>query len=80
MAKISKKSPAPGGRRGSKKYPFDKMEVGDSFYVSEPKTHPGILQQRILGNALQFSAWHHQRKRKFTSQRQKNGVRIWRIE
>lgn len=80
MTKISKTKPTPKGRRGSKKYPFEKMEVGDSFHVSEPGTHPAMLQQRVLGNALQFSAWHHQRKRRFTSKRDSKGVRIWRVE
>lgn len=59
-----------GGTKGVRKYPFDRMEVGQSFYVfPEPGTTPSIA-------AYQYARRHG---KKFSCRREGDGVRIWRI-
>jgi hypothetical protein len=75
--KIEKGIPLPppaNGRPQSKpnSYPWDDMEVGDSFFVHDP--------QKV--NSVKVSAhnMNSRSKRKFTTRILDGGIRVWRIE
>lgn len=74
MFKIEKNVEIPGGA-GSvgvrNRYPFPDMEVGDSFFV------PGE-QGSKAGPAAH--TWGRVHGRKFMTQKEGDGVRIWRIK
>ena len=53
------------------KYPFRHMEVGDSFFV------PRLEAQRARSAASQQSS---RSRRKFTTRKEGDGLRVWRIE
>jgi hypothetical protein len=72
MFEIEKNIPAPehtgGGARP--KYPFAKMEIGDSFFA--PK-----MSARALSNSAQ---WHANKTgKKFTCNTVEGGARCWRV-
>ena len=67
MFKIEKGLPAPN-TPANVRYPFGQMEVGDSFYCSEPKA--------VRGSAIAFGKRNAMR---FASRREGGGVRIWRV-
>jgi hypothetical protein len=77
MLKIEKNIPIPQPIRG-KKYPFDMMDIGDSFFVecNENKEDKKRKISTVLVAALRF------RPKKFTTRSSgiKNGIRCWRIE
>jgi hypothetical protein len=68
MFEIEKGIPIPTARRKWDDYPFDEMEIGESFFV------PGSTSTAIaaVGN-------RHKPKR-FTARKENDGVRVWRIE
>lgn len=67
---IEKDVPLPKKARGPKeRYPFEVMEVGDSFYV---KTKRGT-------SLYTLSSRHSKDGKKFTCRRVDDGFRIWRI-
>lgn len=73
MYEIEKGIPLPGLNT---KYPFEKMEVGDSFFIENP-----IKDNR--GNPLSLSGQANQRyggKKRFAQRKEGSGIRIWRIE
>ena len=53
------------------KYPFQEMEVGDSFKV------PETMLQRARGAAYQYA---RRSKTKFTCRANQGKIRIWRIK
>jgi len=71
MYKIEKNIPAPGPAPQSiRKYPFDKMQIGDSFFV------PGGNQNSIATSATnQLNRYG----RRYTTRKMDGGVRVWRI-
>lgn len=75
--KIEKGVPIPpGGGRPTAPYPFDKMEVGDSFFTAGEKA-----QSRISNSAKNYAT---KKGVKFTTRTVTEGgvkgARIWRIE
>jgi hypothetical protein len=72
--KIDKGMPIPPPPH--KKYPFDLMEVGDSFFVPAgediERTH-----NNLRCSALAFGL---RRQQRFTTRREDGGVRVWRTE
>jgi hypothetical protein len=67
---IEKGVPLPGRGR-SPIYPFEQMEVGDSFAVPEDKRH-------VVGPA---AAWFGKRHgRKYSVRKTTGGFRVWRVE
>lgn len=70
---IEKGIPVPkqvgAGRRN--KYPFDAMEVGDSFFIKDTKV-----------KTISRTCGHHGKRlgRKFASRTVDGGVRVWRTE
>lgn len=71
MLKVEKGITVPRVRRYTK-YPFDKMEVGDSFYCD------GATRNSIASSASRYARNKGQGK-KFTIRKEGNGCRCWRI-
>lgn len=71
--KIEKGVPIITGRRANTggKYPFEKLEIGDSFLVPNKTTN-------TFGSFLSY--WSRRLKRKFISRKVEGGVRVWRIK
>lgn len=68
MFKIEKHVPPPAARRV---YPFDKMDVGDSFFVPDETT---------WGSAASSArAYGANEGKRFATRAIDGGVRIWRI-
>lgn len=67
--KVEKGIPAPVLREVVK-YPYEDMEVGDSFYVEGGTLNKLCYQNRKAGIAL---GW------KFTVRKVEGGVRVWRV-
>lgn len=61
-------------------YPFDKMEIGDSFSVPTPKHRKVQSFASTLSSCARSWANAHGKKVKFTCRIQDNNVRIWRIK
>ncbi len=64
--KIEKNIPIKGTKRPSK-YPFDKMQVGDSFLVDNEKA--GSIRSLI----------YRVGGKKFRTRSVKGGIRVWRV-
>lgn len=75
MYKIQKNIPIPTkDARGRKKlYPFDDMEVGDSFAVP-------LIKKRSISCAVSQEHKKHQGERRFSVRVLKNEIRIWRVQ
>ena len=67
---IEKSIPLPEQRK-RRSYPYQEMDVGDSFFVDQIK--PQIMFNRNLEVSKKTGM-------KFTARREGNGVRVWRIE
>lgn len=72
MIGIDKNIPVPPSRRGSGKsvYPFDKMELGDSFFVPKKKQSIMAAYARVVGK---------RKGMKFITRVEADGVRVWRV-
>lgn len=69
--KIDKGIPVPETRGRIRKYPWDEMEIDDSFLVS-------LKTKNISG----YTFWANKRyaPKRFTGRKMPDGHRIWRIE
>ena len=68
-----------GGGGRPPKYPWEQMEVGDSFYVPKPDKLKNIRDLR--SNLLNASRVYVRRYGwQFTTSEEGEGIRIWRIE
>jgi hypothetical protein len=85
MFKIEKGIPLPDARSGTRSpdavpYPFDKMKVGDSFFI--PTKGPVQMRRQTMRRVLAAS-YKFRRKTKsaasFASRSFSDGVRIWRV-
>ena len=64
--------PNTGPKKGKAfKYPFHKLEVGESFFVEN-------LQSRNLGGSVTYAS--KVLNRKFITRTMEGGVRVWRTE
>ena len=72
MVVVEKGIPIPGKRGNKHEYPFNKMEIGDSFLEEDKK----------LRNIVQSAAFDYGKNNnmKFTTRDVGNGIRIWRIQ
>lgn len=66
--------PTPTPRRGKRRYPFECMEIGDSFAVPIGDRNGKSLQASVMGAAKRC------RPMRFTSRLEAEFVRIWRVE
>ena len=73
MYEIEKDVPTPTGAQRTAKYPFGKMEVGDSVFVPSEKRLSGIH------SCATYYGLRHPPK-KFTTRKVEGGYRIWRIK
>jgi hypothetical protein len=72
MYEVQKNIPIPSAAKTDKrkKYPFDEMDVGDSFFVAN-------MTARALSNSSQ---WHANKTgKKFTCATEADGARCWRV-
>lgn len=85
MYQIEKNVPAPnqGNFNGPVecsfrlKYPLDRMDIGDSFFVPlNGQKSLYVLQRRLSSTATQYGRRHYM---KFVTSGQGDGVRVWRI-
>lgn len=77
MIAIDKGIPIPNPESGRRrKYPFDKMEVGDSIFIEMPEG------RAFTGHSAYALAKQEQTRtgRKFQANYVEGGFRIWRIE
>jgi hypothetical protein len=73
MFRIDKTIPPPPSRAANYKYPFDRLEVGDSIFLADKRSR------------AEFSGSLYQLKPKrfvsrMVTEKGKVGVRVWRIE
>lgn len=60
-------------------YPWNKMEIGDSFYLKIPKgVKYTTYQSSVLTTARSWSLYNNQ-DAKFSSRKEDKGFRIWRV-
>jgi cell division septum initiation protein DivIVA len=81
--KIEKSIPVPESKRGGRKadvYPFESLEVGDSFFVAstEAKPNPAKSLASTVSSATKRYA-NATPKRAFTVRAVDGGARIWRV-
>ena len=67
---IEKNIPTPTSGYKNRKYPFPEMKIGDSFSLEYEAAH-------LVGAASR--AWGRKHGAKFTTRKNGNGYRIWRI-
>lgn len=61
-------------RRKNNKYPFLKMEIGDSFHISaRSKLERELARSRICGAASNVKG------KKFSTRTFDDGIRVWRV-
>ena len=69
MYEIDKNVPLPPFTRGAR-FPYEQLEVGDSFYVEGGKLSSICNSNYRVGKRLQA---------KFTARQEDSGVRVWRV-
>jgi hypothetical protein len=77
---IEKNVPLAPSRQGAgnkRKYPFSKMDVGDSFYVPRGDVELNALQYRLSAAARAHGV---RNGGKFATRREGDGVRVTRVE
>ncbi len=62
------------------KYPFDKMDVGDSFFIAETDKKERLKIQCAVRSYFAMYRKKTKTTMKIISKSLENGVRIWRIE
>ena len=76
MLQIDKNIPVPEPKQKPTQYPFETMEVGDSFLVKSEEGKTGKqLSQRISPSASRHAKLTN---RKYTLRIVEGGVRVWR--
>lgn len=82
--KIEKKVPIPtqkGRRRGTSKYPFAEMNVGDSFTIPYDKNKDTYwTKQTSLKQSARRWALLNGKKWDFQTTKEEHTIRIWRIK
>lgn len=76
---IEKNVPVPSGRQPKKYFPFDKMEIGDSFAVPVPEgAQVGEFSAKVRTHAIN---WGRQNGAKFSVLLvdEQTNVRVWRV-
>lgn len=70
MYEIAKDVPLPETRKRHN-YPYEDMQVGESFWVKDGNMNALCNSNRIKGKKL---------GRKFVCRKENDGVRVWRVE
>lgn len=71
MFKIEKGIPL----KQRRSYPFEEMEVGDSFFVGFEEGNPNNVRAAVYSSASSYGSRHNKR---FATRIQGDGVRVWR--
>ena len=61
-------------------YPFDKMEIGDSFYIPIGDHRKIQSVHTMICTASRMYCLTEKQDKKFTTVKDENGVRVWRIK
>lgn len=69
--------PIPARRRRPSKYPFEKMDLGDSFFIESTEDRPN--PERALGSVV-HAANKRYGEMKFRIAKVDGGARVWRVE
>ena len=77
--KVEKNVPMSKGQTTFLEYPFQSMEVGDSFLVKWDGPEHGRQQALLLGHAKRW-ATRDKNGHKYSTRQTNEGVRIWRIK
>lgn len=79
MVRIEKGVPIPNkcANSGNKKYPYESMQVGDSFMIALKKDDYSYTQNQARASAKSAS---ERTGHKYTTRRVEGGVRVWRVE
>lgn len=73
MYKIEKNIPIPKKSNRPRKYNFQNMEVGDSFFVRNGK-------QKVVASSAAYYSFLYDKEKKFTVRNVEGGIRCWRIK
>jgi hypothetical protein len=65
-------------RSASARFPFDKMKIGDSFYIPKEDQDPLAVPASIYSAANSYNKTHGT-KIKMAVRKDKGGTRVWRI-
>jgi len=76
--KIEKGVPMERKRNNVVRFPFDKMKIGDSFFVPEKDQAPFYVQASVYSAANSYNRFHGTKLR-MSTRKEKGGVRVWRI-
>ncbi len=76
---ITSKVPVPAKPKRELRLPFDKMKIGDSFFIPTAVGKGKIVLNR-LRNASGYYRLHNDPNFFATSRIERGGVRLWRIE
>ncbi len=77
IQKIEKGIKLPAAKSGSKKYPFEDMEVGDSFLV--PFAGTDVKRRRLQSAILGSCRISRYSGMKFSTRSSNKGIRCWRV-
>lgn len=66
-------------RGNARIYPFETMEVGDSFFVPGTPEEPGTWVQNRVNASANYWLKRYARTRRFLTRQLADGVRCWRI-
>ncbi len=77
--KIEKNIPIKKKNGFGTQYPWDKMEIGDSFYLEIPKGVKYITHQSSVLTTSRSWAMYNNESAKFSSRKERKGFRVWRI-
>jgi hypothetical protein len=77
MFEIEKGYTPPPPARGRSLYPFSQMEIEDSFFVPCGDDDVRTVERRVSASAAQYG---RRTSTKYTTRREDDGVRVWRIE
>lgn len=69
---IDPPSPIPPTRRDRRKYPYDKLKVGESFLVTDEETAANAINCARVWASTYRNGW------RFARRRVEDGHRIWR--
>ena len=77
--KIEKGIPLVKKMRGfGNEYPWDKMEIGDSFHITMPEGGKISSFQSGIAKNARFYFLYNNKQYKFTTRKDRDGVRVWR--
>lgn len=76
--KVDKGIPMERKKHVFARFPFDKMKIGDSFFVPKEDQNPEGVGASIYSAANSYNRFHGTKIR-VSTRKQEGGVRVWRI-